>query len=272
MNCHEALTLLYDILDREASDIDVGEVQEHLRQCSHCSEIYRLEGAVNEFLRRKIEAQRGEVSSNLDALKARILGEIEGQDCASGGKGGLRPPFEMAAKTLVAAAALVIMLGAAFFLSKYYDHYRDYQYLESAHERVLTELTSFNSPTDTSEALTLVARQMGFTPQSQVDGYSLAGGTVTDLGGVPAGHFVYKRGASVISIFVCNCDRYSMPEEVTETPVEHSGHLFYNHDCPGCRLCYHENGRALLIAATDDPAVNLHDFIVSHYLTYSLDF
>lgn len=272
MNCHEALNLLYDILDKEASDIDVGEVQEHLRQCSHCSEIYRLEGAVNEFLRKKIESQREESQSNLESLKSRILTEIENQDCSSGGKGGLRPPFEIAAKTLVAAATLVIMLGAAFFLSKYYDHYRNYQHLESAHQRALAELAAFQDPNDTSEAVAMVSSELGFTPLSEIAGYSLAGGAVTDLNGVPAGHLVYRRDSSIISVFVCNCDRYPVPDEVAESKVEHAGHVFHDHDCPGCRLVYHENGRALMIAATADPDVDLHEFIASQYLAYSMTF
>ncbi len=273
MNCHEALNLLYDILDKEASDIDAGQVREHLKKCSHCSEIYRLEGAVNEFLHRKLEGHKGQVESDLTDLRYRILNEIENQDRASsGGRGGLRPPFEIAAKTLVAAATLVLMLGAAFLLSSYYDHYRYYQHLESAHEQALDKLTDFADPNDTSEALSLVSQELGFTPQSQIAGYLLTGGAMTDLNGIPAWHFVYQRDASVISVFVCNCDQYSVPEEVTGSSVQHAGHVFYNHDCPGCRLCYHENGRALLIAATADPGVDLHEFILGHYQLHSMTF
>jgi anti-sigma factor (TIGR02949 family) len=272
MNCHEALNLLYDILDKEAEDVDAEQVQQHLKQCSHCSEIYRLEGAVNQFLRKKIEAQRGESGGDLESLKSRILKEIEDQDCASGGKGGLRPPFEMAAKTLVAAAALVILLGAAFLLSGYYEHYKNYQHLESAHEQALSQLSGFDNPNHTSEALALVNDELGFTPRSRIAGFSLTGGTITELKGVPAGHFVYRQDTSVISVFVCNCELYSVPEDVTESSTEKAGHIFYDHDCPGCRLCYHENGGTLLIAATSDPAVDLHDFFVNHYRAYSVIF
>ena len=75
MNCQEALNLLYDIIDKEASEIDTEQVQEHLSRCRHCSEIYRVEKSVNALLRAKMQTSSPEKC--VDALKSRVLGELD---------------------------------------------------------------------------------------------------------------------------------------------------------------------------------------------------
>jgi anti-sigma factor (TIGR02949 family) len=79
MNCQEALSLLYDIIDREASEIDVREVEEHLRNCKDCSGVYRLERSVNELVQEKLSHQKA--TPRLDSLKAKVLSELDQIDC-----------------------------------------------------------------------------------------------------------------------------------------------------------------------------------------------
>jgi len=52
MNCQEALSLLYDVIDKEASEIDAREVEKHLKNCQDCAGVYRLEQSVNELIKR----------------------------------------------------------------------------------------------------------------------------------------------------------------------------------------------------------------------------
>ena len=54
MNCDEALSLLYDYVDKEVSEIDAREIREHLDTCGHCLERYQLEESVNELLKAKL--------------------------------------------------------------------------------------------------------------------------------------------------------------------------------------------------------------------------
>jgi len=43
MNCQEALSLLYDVIDKEASQIDIKEVQKHLDCCQDCLKRFQVE-------------------------------------------------------------------------------------------------------------------------------------------------------------------------------------------------------------------------------------
>ena len=78
MNCQEALNLLYDIIDKEASEIDTQQVQEHLSRCRHCSEIYKVEKSVNALLKAKMQASSP--APCVDALKLRVLNELDAVD------------------------------------------------------------------------------------------------------------------------------------------------------------------------------------------------
>ena len=82
MNCREALSLLYDIIDSEASEIDINQVEEHLEQCHDCSGIYEIEHSVNKLIQEKITNQ--EPTPNFAKLKANILqqlNKIDTEDC-----------------------------------------------------------------------------------------------------------------------------------------------------------------------------------------------
>lgn len=80
MNCQEALSLLYEIIDKEASDIDAREVQRHTERCKHCFEVYRLESAIQEFINERL--RDGNPFGSLETLRAKValkLDEIDGQ-------------------------------------------------------------------------------------------------------------------------------------------------------------------------------------------------
>ncbi|RKX26764.1 MAG: hypothetical protein DRP47_07700 [Candidatus Zixiibacteriota bacterium] len=79
MNCQEALSLLYDIIDKEASDIDAKEVEEHIEVCRNCSDIFRIETSIHEFL--KLKLQSNQPTTKLEALKKRVLYNLDEIDC-----------------------------------------------------------------------------------------------------------------------------------------------------------------------------------------------
>ena len=81
MNCQEALDLLYDIIDKEASDIDTQQVQEHLNHCRDCFEKYKVEGAVHDFIKAKLDSDTP--GPRLDTLKSRILTRLAGGNRSS---------------------------------------------------------------------------------------------------------------------------------------------------------------------------------------------
>ncbi len=80
MNCEEAIRLLYDIIDREASSLDSEMVRTHLEKCGDCGDVYKIEKAIQEFISLKLKAT--EPSPKLDTLKTRILKSLDDVDCS----------------------------------------------------------------------------------------------------------------------------------------------------------------------------------------------
>ncbi len=83
MNCQEALQLLYDIIDREASTIDSEQVKAHLSHCKDCGDVYQIESAIQEFITMKLKANTP--APKLDVLKTRILKSLGEIDCSDRG-------------------------------------------------------------------------------------------------------------------------------------------------------------------------------------------
>ena len=79
MNCQEALELLYAIIDNEASEIDVNQVRDHLKNCRDCDGIYRLEQALDNLLRARLENPAP--SPRLTSLKTKVLSRLDEIDC-----------------------------------------------------------------------------------------------------------------------------------------------------------------------------------------------
>lgn len=80
MNCQEALDKLYQLIDRESAEVEESTIREHLSHCKHCSDIYTLEQAVNDFVLARIRNNTEPVA--LNHLKARILEELDLADCS----------------------------------------------------------------------------------------------------------------------------------------------------------------------------------------------
>ncbi|MBU8933204.1 MAG: zf-HC2 domain-containing protein [candidate division Zixibacteria bacterium] len=80
MNCEEALHLLYDIIDQEASVIDTEQVKAHFKKCRDCGDLYKLESSFHKFISMKLQAT--EPSAKLEVLKARIITNLDEIDCS----------------------------------------------------------------------------------------------------------------------------------------------------------------------------------------------
>lgn len=82
MNCQEALNILYDIIDREASQIDVHQVEEHLAKCKDCSGVYEVEHSIARLIKERLA--NPEPTPNFAKLKATVLkqlDEIDTENC-----------------------------------------------------------------------------------------------------------------------------------------------------------------------------------------------
>ena len=258
MNCQEALDLLYDIIDQEASEIDEQQVHEHLKNCSDCSGIYRVEQSINAFLKAKISSDSP--TPSLENLKSSIK---EQMDCIDKEKTvGPRPRFfRYTVVALAAAASLVVLLGAAWFTSDYVNHYRTFGPIQRAHFAI-GEIDNPHSDNLTLVATTkAVEQQLGYRVEQTVSGFSLVAGHFETVMDVEMAHFVYARDGKVVSVFVAPSDEYEMPEDMLKSCVNGDNTQLWDHSCKRCRLVYHRSDRAVVITATNDKTVELLEFI-----------
>ena len=258
MNCQEALDLLYDIIDQEASGIDEQQVHEHLKNCHDCSGVYRVERSVNAFLKAKISSNNP--SPSLDDLKSRIKDQM---DCIDKEKTvGPRPRFFRSPVVILAAAAsLVILLGAALFTSDYIHNYQTHGPIQRAHFAIGNAgIPHGDDPRLTATAMA-VEQQLGYKVESEVGGFSLVDGHFGTIMDVEMAHFIYKRDGKVVSVFVAPSDEFEIPDNGLKLHVNGDNMRFYDHACKHCRLVYHRSDRAVVITATNDESVELLEFI-----------
>lgn len=268
MTCQEALSLLYDVIDKEASQIDVKQVEAHLSQCRHCAEIYKVEQSVNELVREKLSHQ--ESTPRLASLQSKVLKQLDEIDCESpatsesGAASPLKSSFFKTGRLLALAAALVIVLGAAFYGNQVVDVHARYIPFEQAHAGVLGDLSGYRDTEQTQALLAGVRSDVAYDLAPAVQGFELVGGHLETIDGVSMAHFVYANGQKIISAFVVPAHEFEIPGDLRDTQVVHNGVTFFDHNCRGCRLVYHQIGNAVVITATTEREVQLYDFLPGH--------
>jgi anti-sigma factor (TIGR02949 family) len=269
MNCQDALRLLYDIIDREASQVDTQEVQRHLEKCRHCSDVYRVERQVHDFILAK--ATKDNPQTHLDHLKSRVLGLLEQEDRAAsdpfasgGGPDAASPaPLVRIGRFVAAAAALVILVWTAFVVSDLFHHQAAYYSIEQQHFAAERAVAQFASGDVTDRVLGECSRGLRYQVSSQVATFELMGGRMETVDETEMAHFLYRctEGGSVVSVFVIPVDQFEIPEDVKQYSTVRDGRVFYDHNCRGCRMVYHQNGKVVVITACQDRNVDLLEFI-----------
>ena len=111
MNCQEALNLLYDIIDKEASEIDATEVQDHLAKCKHCLQVYDLEHSVNALVVERLKS--AEATPCVGKLRDKLILKLNELDAET--KPIARKKFRGTTLTLAMAASVIVVAGATFF-------------------------------------------------------------------------------------------------------------------------------------------------------------
>lgn len=115
MNCKEVLSHLYEIIDKEANEIDSQKVKEHLKLCRHCMAHYEFERTFKAFV-----VEKGRNVDDASSIKDSIRNQLDAIDAAGGA--GHKSPFRWQAVSLAAAAALIICVIAAYSLSEFQNN------------------------------------------------------------------------------------------------------------------------------------------------------
>ena len=272
MNCQEALNLLYDIIDKEASEIDTQQVQEHLSRCRHCSEIYKIEKSVNALLKAKMQASSP--APCVDALKLRVLNELDAVDGdlhhhhkdSGETKGGApsAPSFRIG-RYLAVAAALVVVAVGIFYATRVSSHSAAFVPIEQAHMSAVDNLDAFRNSAVTMNMIGALNSQLYYSMEPEVHGFYMVGGRSETIDSMKVMHFIYRNaGDKVVSVFVADQHYLTIPDELKDSAINHNGTTFFDHNCHGCHLVYHQDGPVVVVTATTDHSVELLDFVPGH--------
>lgn len=258
MNCQEALELLYDILDKEASEIDQEQFQSHLKQCKDCFDVYKLEESFQALVDEKLGAAKS--TPKLDQLKANIIAELDSIDLQ---QNSLKVPrrFGYTTWTFIAAASLIITIGAAFFTSDMIRHYSVYAPLEKAHLDAIKHFIAEDTSSTTAGVLMAVQGQFGYSLDLEVGEFSLGKGYFENLQGVETAHLLYTNNGKNVSVFVAPADGFEIPTGDGLVRVLIKGREFFDHRCDGCRLVYHFSDKFVIVTATADNSIDLLSFV-----------
>lgn len=258
MNCQETLKLLYEIIDKEASQIDAKEVQKHLDCCPDCLKKFQIEESLQALVKEKLKAAAD--IPKIDHLKSKILFQLGQIDTTIVQSQSASIPFRIPAVALAAAASVIIFMGAGFWGKGLYDHYRQYIPLERAHWSAAKNLDGFSDQNNTQLALAGIGTDFGLTLANVQMDMPLVGGKKEQIDGIDVMHFVYNKGNQIASLFVFPADKMELPEDLLKTRVSIDGKCHFDHNCRGCRLVFQIEGNALIVSATTDHSLELLDF------------
>ena len=258
MNCQEALDLLYDIIDKEASEIDAQEVKRHLDHCQDCFRQYQLQGSVQSLLTEKLKSNTD--FQTIERLKGNILSKLDEIDSLRQTAGLKSVPFRIPAIALAAAAALVLLVGTGFFASSLYRHYTEYIPIERAHWAANEDVDSFRDSEKTASAMALVSSTFGLTMTPGQGDLKLVGGKSREIKGMQVYQFYYRNADFSASVFVIPASEISFSDDLIQTRIVIDGNCYYDHNCRGCRLLYTKNGDAVIITASTNHDYELTEF------------
>lgn len=80
MNCRDALRLLFDVVDNEASESEIKKVREHIQSCEKCAARYEMEQKFKKCIEKK-----GKFSPECEKLRDKITQQLDDIDPGSGG-------------------------------------------------------------------------------------------------------------------------------------------------------------------------------------------
>ena len=258
MNCQEALTLLYDIIDKEASDIDAAEVAAHLDKCHDCLQKYNLESSVNALVNERLKSAKA--TKCTEVIRKNIITRLDVIDGQSGAPGARskRFPFGNTALVMAIAATVVLVVGGIFVAASLKDHRSVFLPFEEAHWNAEGVKAGATDPLAMVQAVQFAHAEQ-YELNESYEGFSLVGASVESVMDVRMGHFIYEKGKVRVSVFVAP-PSFEIPAELEKFAVIVNGTKMFDHNCRGCRLVYHRAGNAVIVTATTEKDVDLLKF------------
>ncbi len=230
MNCKEALRLLYDVIDKEADQLDAVEVEKHLRTCRHCMKRYEFEEMFRAFV-----SEKGHNPRDNSDLRQRIMGKLDAIDAA--GEVGLpRRPFRVVALMVASAAAVILVIVSAYWVNRSLRTSAELTPFVDAH---FANQTKHVHGTGTAP-FDYLYEQTGIRliPSASCPIEHIHAASVDTIGGIQFGRLEFLcDDGSMVTLFVTTADKYTLPDRPTNM-------------VSGRKLLVHTNKECTLVGET----------------------
>ncbi len=260
MNCQQAQSLLYEVIDNEASVIEIESVKAHLSACNDCQQQFTREQTIHAVMVTKCQ-QAIKTDCCTDRLKIQITERLNATDQERmQSRPVQRPSFRIGRYVLAAAAVLALVISTVYISLKVNDHQSTFAPIERLHWASAENRAQFTQANAIS-ASTSILTDFNYELKDTVGDFQLIGNKLDTLEGIPMQHFVYSNEKTLVSVFIVPMDKFTMPDGLEKARVIRNGMTFFDHNCRGCRVVYHQEGKAMIITATTDHSIELLDFI-----------
>ena len=261
INCHQALALLQDILDKEASEIDEKEVRAHLERCSECFGKFKLQVSIHAFLKEKVKLvnEDAKTSPKLEILKSNILTKLDEIDNDNGStNSGF---FKNPTRIIISVAALIVFVGIAVFSSAFYKHQEYYIPFEKAHWSVDSQPEFKLASSSPVDICSQIFSTYNFQLTEENSGYKLVSTHKETLQDVEFEHLVYaNEDNDYISVLITEAGDFKLPPDIADKAQIVNNREIYDHNCRGCRLIFQKIGSLMVITASTNSQFDLMNF------------
>ena len=227
MNCKQALRLLYDVVDNEANTKDAADVREHLKICRHCHEAYELER-----LFKKMIAEKGCCQGDTSQIKQRILSHLDSIEASENRHP--RRSFRWFPVMVAATMAIILCLGASFWVSDYYKYQTQIAPIieaYAAHAGGAAELDYGTDPLDYLASLTGYRLSADAIPIEYIRSVGVDTILGIEFGRIDLDHPSLPN--QFITIFLTALDNYHLPGKPSLTV---DGQEMFVHTCTKCSI------------------------------------
>lgn len=209
MNCKDALRLLYDVIDKEADQLDAAEVEKHLKNCRHCMRRYEFEQMFRTFV-----TEKGHNYCDNSDLRHRILAKMDAID-AAGEVGPPRRPFRVTTVMIAAAAAVILVIVSAYWINLMLRTSNELTPFVDAHfaKRTNQVLGTGTAPFD------YIYEQTGIrlVPTASCPIEHIRAAAIDTIRGIQFGRLEFRcDDGSAVTLFVTKADKYTLPDRPTD--------------------------------------------------------
>ncbi|MCK5126434.1 MAG: zf-HC2 domain-containing protein [candidate division Zixibacteria bacterium] len=244
MNCRQALKHLYEVIDKEANERNVQEVERHLKMCRHCMAQYEFEKMLHTVVRDK-----GKNEKDVTRVKQNILDKLDSID-ASGEGQSPRVPFKWHIVAIATAAVVILCVITAISLSGFNDTQTadsepdnsiiataqsdsDIPYFIAAHQ---AHSNGINQSQGHSDPLNYLFEMTGIRIEhsSDLPIDNIHSVSVDTIMGIPFGCIeMLNPQNQLVTLFVTTSDKYNLPNNPIAVI---DGREMLVHRCEKCTL------------------------------------